>query len=151
MPRLAICCFALCVFLATSPTQAQVPSDSRLNSITNNKVIRVAYRADAAPFSFVSEKQEPVGYTIDLCRLVVRSIAQQLGLQELKIQWIPVTVQTRFSIVAGAKADMECGSSTVTLGRMKEVDFSSFIFVETTGVVVPALLKATSVADMAGK
>ena len=55
-----------------------------------------------------------------------------------------MTVQTRFSAVASGKADMECGSSTVTLGRMKEVDFSSFIFVESTGIIVA---KAANVAN----
>ena len=39
-------------------------------------------------------------------------------------------MQTRFTAITGGQADMECGSSTVTLGRMREVDFSSFIFVE---------------------
>ena len=62
--------------------------------------------------------------------MVVKSIEQQFKLDQLKIEWVPVTVQTRFSAVASGKADMECGSSTVTLGRMKEVDFSSFVFVE---------------------
>ena len=49
---------------------------------------------------------------------------------ELKIEWVPVTVETRFSAVASGKADMECGSSTVTLSRMKEMDFSNLVFVE---------------------
>jgi len=62
-----------------------------------------------------------------------------------------VTVQTRFSAVASGKADMECGSSTVTLGRMKEVDFSSFIFVESTGLVVTKASNAGKFSDMGGK
>jgi ABC-type amino acid transport substrate-binding protein len=53
--------------------------------------------------------------------------------------------------VASGKADMECGSSTVTLGRMKVVDFSSFVFVETTGVMVKATTGANSFGDLAGK
>jgi glutamate/aspartate transport system substrate-binding protein len=62
-----------------------------------------------------------------------------------------VTVQTRFSTVAAGKADMECGSSTVTLGRMKEVDFSSFIFIESTGIVVAKSSNIHSFSEMAGK
>ena len=78
------------------------------------------------------ENEPAAGYTIDLCKLVVKSIEQQFKLQDLKIEWVPVGVDTRFSAVANGKADMECGSSTVTLGRMKEVDFSVFVFAETT-------------------
>jgi ABC-type amino acid transport substrate-binding protein len=64
---------------------------------------------------------------------------------------VPVTLQSRFSAVASGKADMECGSSTVTLGRMKEVDFSNFIFIESTGIAVSKTSNIRSFADMAGK
>jgi ABC-type amino acid transport substrate-binding protein len=46
---------------------------------------------------------------------------------------------------------MECGSSTITLGRMKEVDFSNITFVESTGVVVARAANFHSFTDMAGK
>jgi ABC-type amino acid transport substrate-binding protein len=98
----------------------------------------------------MNEKNEPVGFTIDLCKSVVSSIERQLGVS-LKTEWVPVNVQTRFSTVASGKADMECGSSTVTLGRMKEVDFSNFVFVESTGMVVTRASNIRTFTDMAGK
>jgi ABC-type amino acid transport substrate-binding protein len=82
---------------------------------------------------------------------VVKSIEQQFKLQDLKIEWVPVGVDTRFSAVANGKADMECGSSTVTLGRMKEVDFSVFVFAETTGVLVARASNIHAFAEMSGK
>jgi glutamate/aspartate transport system substrate-binding protein len=136
---------------ATAFAQTPIPDGSRLKSIAADKIIRIAYRSDARPFSFVNDAKEPLGYTIDLCKQVTQSIAQQYGLQDLKIEWVPVTVETRFSAVAGGKADMECGSSTVTLGRMKEVDFSIFVFVESTGVLVARKSNIHAFADMAGK
>jgi glutamate/aspartate transport system substrate-binding protein len=137
--------------VASASAQTQVPSNSRLKAVASAKTIKVAYRADAKPFSFVNDKKEPTGFSIDLCKLVVRSIQGQLGLADLKIEWVPVTVQTRFSAVASGKADMECGSSTVTLGRMKDVDFSSFIFVESTGIIVAKAANVGKFSDMAGK
>ena len=147
----AIVAGAVLMSAATVSAQSQVPSDSRLKSIIAKKLMRIAYRADARPFSFVNDANEPLGYTIDLCKQVTDSIGHQFGLPELKIEWVPVTVDTRFSAVAGGKADMECGSSTVTLGRMKEVDFSIFIFVESTGVLVTRASNIHSFAEMAGK
>ena len=141
---------ALCTLWAAS-AQAQLAADSRLTSITARKGIRIAYRTDARPFSFLNGGSEPLGYTIDLCKQVVQSIAQQFGLHELRIQWTPVTVDTRFSIIVDGKADMECGASTVTLGRMKEVDFSNLVFLESTGIVVAQASNIHSFADMAGK
>jgi glutamate/aspartate transport system substrate-binding protein len=149
--RLAALFCAVAVSAVTASAQSPVPSDSRLKSIIARKVIRIAYRADARPFSFVNDAKEPLGYTIDLCKQVTTSIAQQFKVPELKIEWVPVTVETRFAAVAGNKADLECGSSTVTLSRMKEVDFSILVFVESTGVMVSRTSNIRGLGDLAGK
>jgi glutamate/aspartate transport system substrate-binding protein len=141
----------LAFFLSVAGASAQTPSDSHLKSITDKKIIRVAYRSDATPFAFVNSQNQPVGFSVDLCELVVKSMAQQVGLADINIQWVPVTVQTRFTAITSGQADLECGSSTITLGRMKDVDFSNVIFVETTGVVVPRGANFQNFSDMAGK
>jgi len=129
---------------------ASAPLEGRLKKIKDSQSIAVAYRTDAAPFSFEDSKQA-VGYTVDLCRRVVGALEQQLGVKELKIRWVPVTVQNRFDTIAKGQADLECGASTVTLGRMKEVDFSSFTFVDGTGILVKASLSAKGIGDLGGK
>jgi glutamate/aspartate transport system substrate-binding protein len=146
----AVAC-ALFVSATAWSAETPVPADSRLKTIAAKKVIRIAYRSDARPFAFLNDNKEPLGYTIDLCQQVVKSIQQQFNLPELKIEWVPVTVDTRFSAVASGKADMECGSSTVTLGRMKEIDFSNLVFVESTGVLVSGTSNIHSFAELAGK
>jgi glutamate/aspartate transport system substrate-binding protein len=125
-------------------------ADSRLDQIGKAKTIKIAYRTDATPFSFVKDN-EAVGYTIDVCKIVVASLERRLNIQGLKIEWVPVTTQTRLDAVANGTADMECGSSTVTLGRMQQVDFSSFVFVQTTGLVTKASSGITRAADLVGK
>src|SRR4029077_5074220 len=95
----------LALFSVTAFAQTDIPSNSRLKTIANSKTIKLAYRTDARPFSFVNEKNEPVGFSIDICKLVVSSIERQLGGGNLKIEWVPVNVQTRFSTVASGKAD----------------------------------------------
>jgi ABC-type amino acid transport substrate-binding protein len=129
---------------------ASAPLEGRLKKIKDTQSIAVAYRTDAAPFSFEDNKQA-VGYTVDLCRRVVGALEQQLGVKELKVRWVPVTVQNRFDTIAKGQADLECGASTVTLGRMKEVDFSSFTFVDGTGILVKASLSAKGIGDLGGK
>jgi glutamate/aspartate transport system substrate-binding protein len=140
----------LALFYVTA-APADTPGDGRLKVIANTKIIKIAYRADATPFSFLDDSKQPVGYSIDVCRRVADSIQKQLGLDRLKVEWVPATVSSRFSAVAAGQADMECGSSTVTLGRMKEVDFSNFIFVESTGVVVSRTSNIRTFTDMGGK
>src|SRR6516164_2962020 len=144
--------FACTLFVSAAwSADTPVPADSRLKTILAKKVIRIAYRADARPFAFLNDNKEPLGYTIDLCTQVTKSIERQFNVGELKIEWVPVTVDTRFSSVASGKADMECGSSTVTLSRMKEIDFSNLVFVESTGVLVTRASNISSFGEMAGK
>lgn len=136
--------------VTVSIASAQTPADSRLKRIGDSKSIKLGYRAAAAPFSFQNAGQEPAGYTIDLCKSVVELMGKQLG-GEIKIEWVLVTTQNRFEMVASGKADMECGSSTITLGRMQEVDFSNVTFVESTGIVVKANSGIANAAGLAGK
>ena len=151
MKLLAVALAALQLLPAISLAQDAPALDGRLKKIHDTQSIAIAHRTDAAPFSFEDDKKQVVGYSIDLCRRVVGALERQLGLTELKIKWVPVTVQNRFDAVAKGQADMECGSSTVTLGRMKTVDFSSFTFVDGTGLLVKASLAANGLGDLGGK
>jgi ABC-type amino acid transport substrate-binding protein len=82
---------------------------------------------------------------------VVASLEKQLKVGPLKVEWVPVTTQTRFEAVTSGKADLECGSSTVTLSRMKQVDFSNTVFVESTGLAVKSTAASVKLQDLAGK
>jgi ABC-type amino acid transport substrate-binding protein len=143
--------FALVALVLTAGTASAQTPDGRLGTIGKTHTIKIAYRTDAMPFSYLNEKKEPVGYTVDLCNLVVGALEKQLGAQALEIKWVPVTTETRFEAVASGAADMECGASTVTFGRMKQVDFSSFVFIESTGLVVKTGSGIASLKDLAGK
>ena len=152
MPRLVLS-FAISIALAALSTGHAVAQQltGQLQTIAATQTLRIAYRTDAAPFSFINDKKVVTGYTIDLCKLVASSIAKQLGLPELNIQWIPVSAQNRFGVIQGGLADMECGASSVTLTRLKQVDFSSFIYIESTGLAVRPESAAQRLSDLAGK
>lgn len=141
---------ALALALVPALAVAQ-PAADRVKKIKDTKTILVAHRTDATPFSFVDAQKQPVGYSVDLCKKVVSQLEQQLGVPGLQIKWVPVTTQNRFEAVAKGEADMECGSSSVTLGRMKQVDFSNFIFVDGTGILARSDLNARSLGDLANK
>jgi glutamate/aspartate transport system substrate-binding protein len=149
MLRAAIASVAL--ILTVSLAAGQTPADSRLKRIADSKTIKIGYRAAATPFSFFNQQaKEPAGYTIDLCRLAAEWIGKSLN-TPLKIEWVEVTTQNRFDMVAQGKADMECGSSTMTLTRMKQVDFSSVTFVESTGIVMRTAAGVAKAGDLNGQ
>jgi glutamate/aspartate transport system substrate-binding protein len=142
----------IALFLAAWTAAAAVHAqalEGRLKRIAETKTIAIAYRADAIPFSY-TERDQPTGFSIDLCKRVVDSIARQLKLQGILVSWVPVTVHSRFDAVARGSADMECGSSTITLSRLKQVDFSSPIFVESTGLLVKQASNLRSLTDLSG-
>ncbi len=148
MLRLTLMLLLPLILNATVGAQAL---DGRLKKIIDTKTITIAYRTDAAPFSFVNDSKEISGYSIDLCKRVVASIERQTGVKELKIRYVPVTAQTRFDVISKGQADMECGASTVTLTRMRTVDFSNFIFFDTTGMLAKAGSGISALADFKGK
>jgi ABC-type amino acid transport substrate-binding protein len=144
----AVTFFVLALFAAAA-AQAQA-LDGRLKKIAQSKTITLGYRTDAMPFSFTEGKVVD-GFSVDLCKRVVASIERQLNVKSLQVKWVPVTTQSRFDAVAKGAVDMECGASTITLTRMKQVDFSSVIFVESTGLLVKAAAGLRSLSDMTGK
>jgi glutamate/aspartate transport system substrate-binding protein len=144
---------ALFVFLVTmvfAGSALAQGAEGRLKQIGETKSVRLAYRSDANPFSFVNANGEPDGYTVDLCKSIVQSLEQHLN-TKLAVKWVPVDTQNRFDTVANGSADMECGSTTVSFERLAKVDFSSFIFMENTGLIVRTNSGIFSVGDLSGK
>jgi glutamate/aspartate transport system substrate-binding protein len=134
--------------LAAPPVHA---ASATLDRIRAGGTITLAYREGAAPFSFADRDGHVRGYSVELCAAVAASIQQALKLPSLKIVWQPVDAANRLDAVAGGRADAECGTTTITLARMEQVDFSVPIFVDGGSVLLPAKSKVAKLADLRGK
>jgi ABC-type amino acid transport substrate-binding protein len=144
--------FALALLVLVLPGLAHAQAlDGTLKKIRDNRTVTIGYRTDALPFSYVGGDKQPAGYSVELCKRVAASIGRQIKVQPLSIQWVATTSQNRLELVRSRKIDMECGSTTATLSRMEQVDFSSPIFVDTTGLLVRRAAGATNFAGLAGK
>ncbi|HXX30401.1 MAG TPA: amino acid ABC transporter substrate-binding protein [Myxococcaceae bacterium] len=130
-------------------THAQT-TDKVLQRIRDSKAITIGYRTDAPPFSY-EEREQPAGYTVELCKRVVTSLAQQLKVPSLAVKWVPANVQTRLDLVRKGQVDLECGTTTATLSRMDQVDFSNPVWVDATGLLVRKSLGARTLGGLAGK
>ena len=142
--------FALAGLVLVGSLAVAQPIDGRLKIIHETATLRVAYRTDSRPFSYLDAQGRPVGYTIELCERIARSLEQQLNVT-LAIKWVPVDERTRFEAIINDSADMECGSTTVSLSRMQIVDFSSVVFADSTGVLVKSGRQLSLFNNMAGK
>jgi len=138
------------VALLAAPALLHAQGYDTLKKIRDSKTVTIAYRTDAVPFSSEKDKQA-VGYTVEICKRVVANLEQQLKIQPLAVKWVAATSQNRMDLVKNKQADMECGSTTATFSRMEQVDFSSAVFLDTTGVLVSKASGATNFAGLAGK
>jgi ABC-type amino acid transport substrate-binding protein len=136
-----------CLTLAASASAAS----PTLDRIREKGAITFAYRDGAAPFSFKDRDGRVRGYSVELCVRAALAVQRELQMKALKIEWVPVDSASRFETVMGGKVDAECGTSTITLGRMRTVDFSLPIFVDGGGVIVRAKSKAARLKDLKGK
>jgi glutamate/aspartate transport system substrate-binding protein len=134
----------------TSPAFGQ-PVQGTLEKIKSTNVITMGYREASLPFSYVGDDKKPVGYAIDLCNRIAAGIQQQLSLNDLQIKWMPVTPENRVAMVANGTIDLECGTTTNTLSRQEQVDFSQMIFVDGGSLLVSTASNITNLSDLAGK
>jgi glutamate/aspartate transport system substrate-binding protein len=103
--------------------------DGTLKKNKATSTLNLGYLTSAPPFSFPGPDKRPVGYSIDLCTHVAGAIQKQLGIN-LKLNWVPVTTGNRIQMVTQGKVDLECGTTTASLSRQEQVDFSLMTFVD---------------------
>lgn len=122
-----------------------------LEDIRERGSIRLGYSETKAPFSFKARDDgQPAGYSVDLCRRVAAAVQRSLGLPSLKVEWVPLDPSTRIEAVLMQRVDIECGTTTATLSRRLEVDFSLPIFADSSTVLGRASV-ATTLSGLAGK
>lgn len=150
--RLAIPLLVLAGIATAGGAIAQASSrPDTLAKIRAAKTIQVAFSGDSLPFSFVAENGRPAGFAIDLCRRVVAGIGRTVGIPDLKVNWLVGSANERVAMVASGKADLDCANTTASLSRMREVDFSSLVFVDAGGLLTKADGGVRRFADLNGK
>ncbi|MEP7182904.1 MAG: amino acid ABC transporter substrate-binding protein [Betaproteobacteria bacterium] len=136
---------------ATAVAAATATATDTLGKIRAAKQINVAFSGDSLPFSFVDDKGQPAGFSIDLCKRVIVQIGRAAGVPDLKTHRLVGTVAERIAMVASGKADLDCANTSATLSRMADVDFSALIFVDGGGFLVRSDSSAKRFAELAGK
>jgi ABC-type amino acid transport substrate-binding protein len=88
---------------------------------------------------------------VDLCREVASGIRAQLGLKNLETRWVALTIQNRLEAVKKKQVDIECSTTTWTLTRNADVDFSLITFVDGGSILVRADAEAGRISEFGGK
>ena len=125
--------------------------DGTLKKIKRTKTITLGYQESARPFSFANAEGKPAGYSVDLCALVAAGVGKQLGLPELQLKWVKVSVENRVQAVARGTIDLECSTTTTALSRYELVDFSLLTFIDGASLLVTDVSGIQGVSNLEGK
>jgi len=145
--RTAAVAALVCSFLA-APALAQ---EGTIDKIKKTGTITIGHRDASIPFSYYDDKQQVVGYAMDICARIVEDVKKELKMPNLKVNYQLVTSANRIPLMANGTIDLECGSTTNNLERQKQVWFTNTHFVTANRWVAKKSSKANALADLKGK
>jgi ABC-type amino acid transport substrate-binding protein len=146
----ALLAFACLPAASQQTEQSPTRLTGTLQKAQETGAITIGYRESSIPFSYLSTRNEPIGYSIDICRLIVDAISEAVG-RTVVIKWQAVTSESRIPAVSSGRVDLECGSTTSNLERQKVVAFSPTMFVSGTKLMVKKGSPIKSYRDLNGK
>ena len=129
---------------------APVLAETVLEKISRTGVLTAGTRATAIPFAFINEKNEWIGFSIDLLEAIRARLEKKLA-KRIRLEKKEITPATSIPLVVNRTIDVLCGSTTYTRGRDEAVDFSINFFFTGTQLLVKKGSGIKSVADVAGK
>src|SRR2546430_8571913 len=135
---------------AAGPALAQDLTGT-LKKIKDTGAITLGHRESSVPFSYYDDKQQVVGYAMDLCARIVDGVKKDLKLANLETKLNPVTSATRIPLIANGTVDLECGSTTNNLEREKQVSFTITHFVTANRFASKKAANLKTVDDLKGK
>jgi glutamate/aspartate transport system substrate-binding protein len=140
----------LICLIATAPLAAQELTGT-LAKIKRTGSITLGVRDGSVPFSYLDDKQQYLGYSVDLCMKIVTAAQKQLGMTAVKVVLNPVTPANRIPLMANGTIDLECGSATNNAERQKQVAFAPTMFVVANKLLAKKSSNVRSLADLKGK
>lgn len=138
------------VCLGASAAQAEELTGT-LKKIKEVGTVTLGYRDASLPFSYLNDAQQPIGYSIELCKKIVDQIKVKVGEPNLKTEYVSVVAATRTPLLINGTIDMECGVTTNTVERQKQIGFLLTSYIASAKYAVKKTAGIDSVADLKGK
>jgi glutamate/aspartate transport system substrate-binding protein len=139
------------VLAATLSTIAPRADAQTLDKVRADGAITLGFREASVPFSYLDDKQTPIGYSMDICLRIADAIKTELRLPALKIVYNPVTAATQIPLIANGTVDLVCGVTTNNAERQKQVAYAPTTFVAATELLAKKSSNIRSIEDLKGK
>lgn len=137
--------------LAGGQARAQTPQGETLRKIAEKGEVVMSFRDAAVPFSYVDANQQPVGYAHEICLKAIDEIKAELKRPDLKVKFQLVAGSARIPLLLNGTIDMECGTTTNSAERQKQVAFSLTYFVSSNRILTKTTSPIRTFADLKGK
>jgi glutamate/aspartate transport system substrate-binding protein len=135
---------------AASPLAAQELSGS-LKKVKDTGSVTIGHRDASIPFSYYDDKQQPVGFAMDICARIVDAVKTELKLPSIDVKYQLVTSANRIPLMANGTVDLECGSTTNNVERQKQVSFTNSHFITASRYVTKKASNIAKIDDLKGK
>jgi glutamate/aspartate transport system substrate-binding protein len=122
-----------------------------LKKVRESGSITLAHREASLPFSYVDDQKRPLGYALEICLKVVDAIKAELRMPRLEVRYLPVAAAQRISSIKEGKADMECGNTTNTPERRKDVAFTIPYYIAGGKAMVKGGPPPRDISDLSGR
>lgn len=141
---------AVFIIVAAGPSGAEQLTGT-LQKISDRGAIVLGHRDASPPFSFLDERKQPAGYSVDLCSRIAEAVKTKLGRPDLTVRYVPVSAESRFDKVADGTVDLECGNTSHTLSGQEHVDFTLMTFITGASLLLPAGSGIQNLGELGGK
>jgi glutamate/aspartate transport system substrate-binding protein len=147
MKRIALCTISLAALLSFGAAA----QEGTLKKVKDTGTITIGHRDASLPFSYYDDKQQPIGYAMDLCMKIVDAVKLELKMPGLKVNYQLVTSANRIPLMANGTIDLECGSTTNNIARQEQVWFTMTHFVTANRWAYKKSSNVSKLADLKGK
>jgi glutamate/aspartate transport system substrate-binding protein len=141
----------LVVLAALAVALPAVAQEGTLKKIKDSGAITIGHRDASLPFSYYDDKQQPIGYAMDLCAKIVDAVKAELKMPNLKTNYQLVTSANRIPLMANGTIDLECGSTTNNVARQEQVWFTMTHFVTANRWISKKSAKLKALQNLKGK
>ncbi|HEV7456684.1 MAG TPA: amino acid ABC transporter substrate-binding protein [Roseococcus sp.] len=139
---------AAAAFLMFGPTEAMAGRD--LDQIRARGQLLCGVQGPSNPgFGFPNAQGQWQGFNVEVCRSVAITIFGDPN----RVQFVPVTTQSRFPALSAGEVDILSNNSTWTLTRDSNVNrfnFPAIVFYDGQSMMVPRRLNVTSARQLDG-
>ena len=118
-------------------TATSALAETVMERVARTGVLRAGTNRTAKPFSFIDDRGQAFGYSVDMLRLIRDELTQELG-RPVKLELTSLNSDGRISAITQGKVDIICDASSFTWARDRKVDFSLSYGVTGTRLLVKA-------------